>query len=186
MSYYQSTLRLIADDIERGLLLDGSSSLTLSVGAPARDELGEALDNGADPNAVAWDRRSHLERHIKSPAERLGVMADIWGSAPDVFVDLLRAESGSTDVIDAAMGFSWSVVEGCEIDDDIFEQDWEGGDHDVRGSASYLAAEICHGVIRAGEGLLPADVLIGALRKAANSQFATQGGRGIALRAPGT
>lgn len=174
MSYYQSILRLIADDIERGLLLDGSSSLTLSVGAPARDEFGEALDNGDDPNAVAWDLRSHLERHIKSPEERLGVMAEIWVSAPDAFVDLLRAESGSADVIDAAMGFSWSVVEGCDLEEDVFEYDWEGGDHDGAGSASYLAAEICHGVNRAGEGLLPADVLIGVLRRAANSQFGTR------------
>lgn len=56
-------------------MLDGSVSLAISVRALARDERGAALDNGDGPNAAAWDLRVNLERHIKPPAERLGVMA---------------------------------------------------------------------------------------------------------------
>lgn len=75
MRYYCSDFRRIADYMEGGFVLDGSVSLAISVRALARDERGDALDNGDAPDAAAWDLRAHLDRHIKSPEERLGVMA---------------------------------------------------------------------------------------------------------------
>lgn len=173
MSFYQSDLRHIADLIEGGLSLDGSASLTLC-DVSARDERGEQLDDGDDPDAVAWDLRSHIERLIKSPVERLGVMAELWVSAPDALIDRLRDAVEPSIDVDRAMAFAWQVADGCELDDDVYDEDWEGGDYAGLGSQSALAAALCDGVQRAGAGLVPADVIVGWLRKTANAQFNTR------------
>lgn len=173
MSFYQSDLRHIADLIEGGLLLDGFASNALC-DVSARNERGERLDNGDDPNAVAWDLRSHIERLIKSPVERLGVMAELWVSAPDALIDRLRETVEPPIDVDRAMRFAWQVVDGCELDADVYDEDWESGDNAGVGSQSALAATLCEGVQRAGAGLAPADVIVGWLRKTANAQFNTR------------
>lgn len=173
MSFFQSDLRHIADLIEGGLSLDGSASLTLC-DVSARDERGEQLDSGDDPNAVAWDLRSHIERLVKSPYERLGVIAELWVTAPDALIDRLRAAVEPGMDVDRAMRFAWQVVEGCELDDDVYDEDWESGDSAGPDSQSALAAALCEGIRRAGAGLVPADVIVGWLRRTANAQFNTR------------